>query len=98
VGESTGGGWVIQADKLKRSYFLDLHYRQGRMEGIRRRRGCSRIPPRYLIPQLGRALQALLKQWTAEGRKATVRKEMNVVYFVGHILGWAFGEEPETDG
>jgi glycosyltransferase involved in cell wall biosynthesis len=84
----------IQADKLKRSYFLDLHYRQGRMEGVRRRGDGSRIPPRYLVPQLGRALHALLKQWAAEGRTATVRKEMNVAYFVGHILGWAFGEQP----
>jgi len=88
----------IQTDKLKRSYFLDLHYRQGRMEGVRRRGGSSRIPPRYLIPQLGRALHALLRQWTEEGRKATVRKEMNVAYFVGHILGWAFGEQAKADG
>ena len=88
----------IQAGKLKRSYFLDLHYRQGRMEGIRRRGGGSRIPPRYLVPQLQRALHALLKQWAAEGRTTTVRKEMNVAYFVGHILGWAFGEEPKTGG
>jgi hypothetical protein len=82
-------------DKLKRSYFLDLHYRQGRMEGVRRRGEGSRIPPRYLIPQLGRALHALLRQWATEGRKATVRKEMNVAYFVGHILGWAFGPQPK---
>jgi glucosyl-dolichyl phosphate glucuronosyltransferase len=83
----------IQAGKLKRSYFLDLHYRQGRMEAIRRRGSASRVPPKYLIPQLGRALHSLLQQWIADGRNATVRKEMNVAYFLGYLAGWAFGED-----
>jgi len=82
----------IQAAKLKRSYFLDLHYRQGRMEAIRRRGSASRVPPKYLIPQLWRALCALLQQWNARGRNTTVRKEMNVAYFLGYLSGWAFGE------
>jgi len=86
----------IQADKLKRSYFLDLHYRQGRMEAIRRRGSASRVPPKYLIPQLWRALQALLVQWSARGRNATVRKEMNVAYFLGYLSGWAFGENAKA--
>jgi hypothetical protein len=25
------------------------------------------------------------------GRNATLRKEMNVAYFLGQIFGWAFG-------
>ena len=82
----------IQAAKLKRSYFLDLHYRQGRMEAIRRRGSASRVPPKYLLPQLWRALCGLLRQWRAGGRNATVRKEMNVAYFLGYLWGWAFGE------
>ena len=81
----------IQAAKLKRSYFLDLHYRQGRMEAIRRRGSASRVPPKYLLPQLWRALCGLLCQWRAGGRNATVRKEMNVAYFLGYLSGWAFG-------
>jgi len=87
----------IQADKLNRSYFLDLHYRQGRMEGIRKRGSKSRVPPKYLIPQLWRALRALLQQWSAGGRNATVRKEMNVAYFLGYLSGWAFGENAKAD-
>lgn len=83
----------IQAIKLKRSYFLDLHYRQGRMEAIRKRGSASRVPPKYLIPQLWRALRSLLTEWRARGRNATVRKEMNVAYFMGYLSGWAFGEQ-----
>lgn len=85
----------IQTAKLKRAYFLDLHYRQGRMEGIRRRGGASRIPPKYVVPQLWRALRAVLEQWGRQGRNATVRKEMNVAYFIGYLSGWAFGDRPQ---
>ena len=85
----------IEAAKLKRSYFLDLHYRQGRMEAIRRRGRGSRVPPKYLIPQLARSIQALLLQWGSNGRNSTVRKEMNVAYFAGYIAGWAFGKSAE---
>ena len=81
----------IEAAKLKRSYFLDLHYRQGRMEGLRQRGSRSRIPPKYLLPQLGRAVRAALAQLADGGLDSTVRKEMNVSYFVGYILGWALG-------
>ncbi len=81
----------IQAEKLTRGYFLDLHYRQGRMEAIRRRDRSSRLPPPYLFGQLARAIRAVLEQWWAEGRVATLRREMNVAYFLGQIHGWAFG-------
>lgn len=82
----------IESAKLKRSYFLDLHYRQGRIEGMRRRGSGRRVPPRHLLPQLGRASLAFLQQWRAEGLDATVRKQMNVAYFLGYIAGWAFGD------
>ena len=39
----------IQAVKLDRRYFHDLHYRMGRMEAIRKRGAGSRVPPRYLF-------------------------------------------------
>jgi hypothetical protein len=63
------------------------------MEAVRRRGSASRVPPKYLIPQLWRALRALLQQWSTGGRNATVRKEMNVAYFIGYLSGWAFGED-----
>lgn len=81
----------IQAIKLKRSYFLDLHYRQGRMEAIRARGMSSRFPPKYFYGQLFRALVAVWRVYRQDGRKATLRKEMNVAYFLGQISGWAFG-------
>lgn len=81
----------VRAAKLRRSYFLDLHYRMGRVEAIRRRQGASRLPPRYLFGQLLRAVAAAWRQRRSDGRDATLRKEMNVAYFVGQINGWIFG-------
>lgn len=81
----------IQAAKLKRDYFLDLHYREGYTEGIRQRGNKSRLPGMYLFPQLWRALLAAIKQRIQGGRNTSLRKEMNVAYFIGYILGWVFG-------
>jgi glycosyltransferase involved in cell wall biosynthesis len=85
----------IQAAKLARSYFLDLHYRMGNMEAVRRRGAGSRLPPPYLFGQLLRALRAVWTVYRQAGRNASVRKEMNVAYFVGQIRGWAFGPRPD---
>lgn len=87
----------IQAVKLNKRYFHDLHYRMGRMEAIRKRGDGSRIPPRYIFGQLLRAIAAVRAQRRQEGQDATVRKEMNVAYFYGQILGWAFGPRREAD-
>lgn len=81
----------IQATKLKRYYFLNLHYRQGYMEGIRKRGDKSRIPKAYLVPQLWRAFHAVIEQWWRGGRDSTLRKEMNLAYFFGYTMGWVFG-------
>lgn len=79
----------IQASKLRRSYFLDLHFRQGHTEGMRRRGDRRRMPPAYLIPQLVRALRSALSERLRRGPDASLRKEMNVAYFLGYIWGWA---------
>jgi glycosyltransferase involved in cell wall biosynthesis len=84
----------IQAGKLARSYFFDLHYRQGRIEAIRRRGRGSRVPPRYFFGQLLRAASAVWQEFRRSGRHGTVRKEMNVAYFLGQIAGWGFGPRP----
>jgi glycosyltransferase involved in cell wall biosynthesis len=81
----------VQAAKLKRGYFLDLHYRLGRMESIRGRGNGSRLPPAYFYGQLLRAAAAVWGVYRRAGRDATLRKEMNVAYFAGKLLGWAFG-------
>ncbi len=86
----------IQAVKLDRRYFIDLHYRQGRMEAIRKRGNASRLPPPYLVGQFARALQSVWNEYRIGGRDATLRKEMNVAYFVGYINGWLFGPAPDT--
>lgn len=82
----------IQAAKLSRRYFLDLHFCQGRMEGCRQRGMASRIPPLYLLPQLWRAIHAAVARRLHQGRDHSLRLEMNGVYFIGFILSWAFGK------
>jgi glycosyltransferase involved in cell wall biosynthesis len=86
----------IQTAKLERSYFRDLHYRQGRMEAIRRRGTGSRIPPLYLVGQLARAMLAVWRRRREAGRDATLRLEMNVSYFLGYIHGWVVGPRPQS--
>jgi glycosyltransferase involved in cell wall biosynthesis len=81
----------IQAAKLNRRYFRDLHYRQGRMEAIRRRGVGSRIPPTYFYGQLLRAIGSVWSEFRSGGCDATLRKEMNVAYFLGQIIGWSLG-------
>jgi GT2 family glycosyltransferase len=81
----------IQAAKLNRRYFLDLHYRQGRIEGVRRRGTSPRMPPLYFFGQLLRACLGVWHDFRQGGLNATLRKEMNVAYFVGQILGWVIG-------
>jgi glucosyl-dolichyl phosphate glucuronosyltransferase len=78
----------IQTPKLRRGYFLDLHYRQGRVEGSRKRGTGSRIPPRYLVPQVLRAYGRALAKRFSEGSDQSLRLEMNASYFTGYIAGW----------
>jgi glycosyltransferase involved in cell wall biosynthesis len=81
----------IEAGKLRKSYFLDLHFRQGRMEGSRKRGHGPRVPPTYLYGQLARAFKTAILTRRHEGSDNSLRKEMNLVYFIGYIWGWAFG-------
>jgi glycosyltransferase involved in cell wall biosynthesis len=78
----------IRADKLHRSYFLELHYRQGMIEGSRKRGKSSRIPPKYLLGQLTRAMKSALQNRLSRGKEQSLRLEMNVIYFLGYIKGW----------
>jgi len=59
--------------------------------GIRRRGTGSRVPPGYLYGQLLRATSAVWPRLPCRGRNATLRREMNVAYFTGHILALAVG-------
>jgi len=81
----------IQSDKLRRAYFLDLHFRQGRMEGKHKRNGASRLPPKYVYGQLWRASKNAIAQRWAKGSNSSLRKEMNASYFAGYIIGWLSG-------
>lgn len=78
----------IEPWKLRRTYFLQLHYRQGKMEGARTRGGQPRFPPKYLIPQLLRAYGRALARRLRRGAAYSVRLEMNAAYFTGYVLGW----------
>lgn len=78
----------IQPGKLSRRYFLDLHFRHGRVEGSRDRGTRSRIPPAYLWPQVFRAFARALNKRLTSGTDFSLRLEMNVAYFVGYLRGW----------
>lgn len=78
----------IQTTKLRRSYFLELHFHQGRTEGMRKRGAGSRIPPAYLVPQLWRAVKNAASERLSRGSNVSLRKEMNVAFFVGYLMGW----------
>jgi glycosyltransferase involved in cell wall biosynthesis len=78
----------IQTPKLRRGYFLDLHFRQGRTEGARKRGASSRIPPKYMWPQLARALGRAIDRRFRQGADHSLRLEMNAAYFAGFLLAW----------
>lgn len=78
----------IEPWKLQRTYFLQLHYRQGRMEGARKRGTAARIPPLYLISQLARAYGRALALRLRQGANHSLRLEMNAAYFTGYVVGW----------
>lgn len=81
----------VESPKLKRGYFLDLHYRQGRTEGARMRGRALRLPPRYVFAQFNRAVWRALSRRRESGADKSLRSEMNAVYFLGQIAGWIFG-------
>jgi glycosyltransferase involved in cell wall biosynthesis len=83
----------IQSAKLRRWYFLDLHFRQGRTEGMNKRGSASRVPPTYLFGQLLRAARTALLQRFREGGNASLRREMNIAYFLGYVYGWTHGKD-----
>ncbi len=78
----------IRADKLWKSYFLDLHYRQGMSEGSRTRGDRKRLPPKYMFGQLARAIKIALQCRFKKGKDYSLRLEMNATYFLGYIKGW----------
>ncbi|ATE60924.1 glycosyltransferase family 2 protein [Thauera sinica] len=78
----------IQTPKLQRHYFLDLHFRQGRWQGARKRGGGSRMPPKYLAPQMLRAFGRAIAKRLSEGADHSLRLEMNAAYFTGYVFGW----------
>jgi glycosyltransferase involved in cell wall biosynthesis len=78
----------IEPWKLRRTYFLQLHYHQGRMEGARKRGHFSRLPPGYLVPQLLRAYGRALAMRFKQGSAYSLRLEMNAAYFTGYVVGW----------
>lgn len=78
----------IEPWKLRRTYFLQLHYRQGKMEGARNRGSRGRIPPGYLLLQLFRAYGRAVAQRVKQGAVHSLRREMNAAYFTGYVVGW----------
>ena len=81
----------IEATKMRRRYFLDLHYRLGLCTGAQRRGSLGRTPPRYVLLQCMRAATRAAAKRLKDGADHSLRSEMNVAYFLGFIAGWARG-------
>jgi len=87
----------IDATKLTKRYFHNLHYLMGCTAGIRQRGNRSRTPPLYIYPQLWRAALSVIRQRRNSGKQSSVRKEMNVAYFLGVIRGWLASTKESID-
>lgn len=81
---------VIEQDRLRKSYFRSLHFNEGQVRG--RRYGSPRGKrvagiPLFLFPQLVRSVLRFLATVLRHGLNRSLRKEMNVWYLLGFILG-----------
>jgi len=59
------------------------------LSNARKRGDASQLPPLHLYGQLGRAMWRALRQRMAQGRNYSLPLEMNAIYFMGYLQGWA---------
>lgn len=85
----------IRANKLSRRFFLDLHFEQGKLQGGQQRGAGSRFPPAWVLGHLAKAAARAIAKRLREGRNHSLRTEMNLAYFAGFTLGWAFAPRPQ---
>lgn len=87
----------IRVSKLSKRFFLDLHREQGKLEGSKSRQGASRLPPLWLLVNLAKAVSKASASRLVNGSNHSLRREMNVSYFIGYLHGWFRGANLTAD-
>lgn len=81
----------VEPWRLKRGYFLSLHYRAGRRQAELELPGYARtilgVPP-FLVAQLMRQCWRTLRM-VATGKSGTLRQAMNATFAWGSVVGYA---------
>jgi GT2 family glycosyltransferase len=83
---------IIDSHRLKKSYFRNLHYQEGRLRGDSfKSAGGKSIAgvPLFLFPQFGRSVSNFVQTLCRDGTHRSLRTEMNVWYSLGFITGCA---------
>jgi glycosyltransferase involved in cell wall biosynthesis len=81
---------VIDAWRMRKSYFRKVHFIEGRIRGarslVRHGRNLAGIPL-FTFPQLFRSIWVFLRTCLHSGFDGSLRKEMNVWYLLGFMVG-----------
>jgi glycosyltransferase involved in cell wall biosynthesis len=81
---------VIDRWRIRKSYFRRVHYYEGRLRGDAFVKGNGRSivgVPLFMFPQICRSVSAFLRTVWRHGTHRSLRKEMNIWFFLGFILG-----------
>ena len=83
---------IIDSNRLRKSYFRNLHYQEGCLRGDAFVKTGGRAivgVPLFVFPQFGRSLSKFFQTVWREGGHRSLRTEMNVWYSLGFITGCA---------
>ena len=81
---------VVDRWRMRKSYFRGVHFHEGRMRGNALVVGDGRSiagVPLYLFSQFARSFSEFARAAWHDGMHRSLRKEMNVWYFIGFMLG-----------
>jgi len=83
---------IIDSRRLRKSYFRNLHYQEGRLRGdafvMTDGRSIAGVPL-FLFPQFGRSVTNFVQTLWRDGLHRSLRTEMNVWYSLGFMTGCA---------
>jgi glycosyltransferase involved in cell wall biosynthesis len=80
---------VVRKNRLKKSYFRELHFNEGWVRGGHKIYNGKTIVgiPLFLLPQFYRSIVSFISEARVRGVTRSLRKEMIVWHFLGLILG-----------
>lgn len=81
---------VIDKWRMRKSYFRGVHFHEGRVRGnafdVGEGRSLAGVPL-FMLSQFGRSVSDFVRSARHEGVHRSLRKEMNVWYFIGFMMG-----------